>query len=272
MIKRLRVLIWALVGILAFVFALVAHFPVRAADLQVDLELVLAADVSGSMDDHELALQRQGYLKALTNPRVIKAIRSGQHRRIAVAFVEWAGPHWQNLVANWTLVYDAASARAFADKIAESPVGNESRTSISTVIDFVAPMFNNNGYKGTRRVIDISGDGPNNRGRSVIAARDEALALGLTINGLPIINDRPNPWGGPPSLNLDIYYEENVIGGPGAFMIPVTGMKNFAQAILSKLIREIAGRDAQEPGWGPKTPPLTTPNTTPKTESARLTD
>jgi hypothetical protein len=256
MLKRLRVSIGALVGVLAILFITAPHLPVNGADMPVDLELILAADVSGSMDDHELALQRQGYLAALTNPRVIKAIRSGQHRRVAIAFVEWAGPHWQNLVANWTPVYDAASARAFADKIAESPVGNESRTSISTVIDFVAPMFANNGYKGTRRVIDISGDGPNNRGRSVIAARDEALALGLTINGLPIINDRPNPWGGPPSLNLDIYYEENVIGGPGAFMIPVTGMKNFAQAILSKLIREIAGHD------GPRR----------QTEAARLKD
>jgi hypothetical protein len=242
-ILALPVLICALV----LAFATWGPPPARAADVPVDLELVLAADVSGSMDEVELALQRQGYLRALVNPRVIKAIQSGQHRRIAIAFVEWAGPHWQNLVANWALVYDTASARAFADKIAESPVGSESRTSISTAIDFIAPMFANNGFKGTRRVIDISGDGPNNRGRPILAAREEALALGLTINGLPIVNDRPNPWGGPASANLDIYYEENVIGGPGAFMIPVTGMKNFADAILSKLIREIAGREEPAP-------------------------
>ena len=217
-----------------------AFSPARGADVPVDLELVLAADVSGSMDDVELALQRRGYLRALTSPRVIAAIQSGQHRRIAIAFVEWAGPHWQNLVADWTVVHDMASARAFAAKIGESPVDNESRTAISTVIDFIAPMFAANGFKGKRRVIDISGDGPNNRGRSVTAARDEALALGLTINGLPIINDRENPWGGPASANLDLYYQDYVIGGPGAFMIPVTGMKNFAQAILTKLIREIA--------------------------------
>lgn len=247
MMKHLRILGWVPVLLLGLVVA-ATHGPAQAADeVAVDLELVLAADVSGSMDDQELALQREGYLKALTNPRVIKAIRSGPHRRIAIAFVEWAGPHWQTLVADWTMVYDAASARALADKIAESPVGNESRTSISTAIDFIAPMFRNNGFKGTRRVIDISGDGPNNRGRSVIAARDEALAQGITINGLPIINDRPNPWGGPASRNLDIYYEENVIGGPGAFMIPVTGMRNFAQGILSKLIREIAGRQVPMP-------------------------
>lgn len=220
-----------------------APAPARAAQIPVDLELVLAADVSGSMDDFELALQRQGYLRALTDPRVIKAIQSGQHRRVAIAFVEWAGPHWQNLVADWTLVYDAASARAFAGKIGESPVDNESRTSISTVIDFIAPMFAANGFAGKRRVIDISGDGPNNRGRSVTAARDQALALGLTINGLPIINDRENPWGGPPPADLDLYYQDNVIGGPGAFMIPVTGMANFSQAILAKLIREIAAHE-----------------------------
>ena len=223
-----------------------APLPARAADIAVDLELVLAADVSGSMDDFELALQRQGYLKALTSPRVIKAIQSGEHRRIAIAFVEWAGPHWQNLVADWTLVHDMASARAFAGMIGESPVDNESRTSISTAIDFIAPMFAANGFKGKRRVIDISGDGPNNRGRSMTAARDEALALGLTINGLPIINNRENPWGGPPSADLDLYYQDFVIGGPGAFMIPVTGMGNFAQAILSKLIREIAGNQGPE--------------------------
>ncbi len=222
--------------------------PTRAADIPVDLELVLAADVSGSMDDVELTLQRQGYLRALTSPRVINAIRSGEHRRIAIAFVEWAGPHWQNVVAEWTLVYDAASAQAFASKIGESPLDNEARTSISTVIDFIAPMFTGNGFAGTRRVIDISGDGPNNRGRSVLAARDEALALGLTINGLPIINDRENPYGGPPSGGLDLYYQDYVIGGPGAFMIPVTGMKNFAQAIAAKLIREIAGNEPLERG------------------------
>jgi hypothetical protein len=221
-----------------------AATPARATEIAVDLELVLAADISGSMDDVELALQREGYLKALTSPRVIKAIQSGPHRRIAIAFVEWAGPHWQNLVADWTLVYDAPSAHAFAAKIAEETVDNESRTSISTVIDFIAPMFAANNFKGKRRVIDISGDGVNNRGRSVIAARDEALARGITINGLPLINDRDSPHGRPAPVDLDLYYQEFVIGGPGAFLIPVTGMKNFAQAILAKLIREIADTDA----------------------------
>ena len=117
----------------------------------------------------------------------------------------------------------------------------ERRTSISTAIDYSVALFAKSPFKGTRRVIDISGDGPNNRGRSVLDARDEALARGIVINGLPIINDRPNPWGGPGPRNLDLYYQDNVIGGPGAFMIPALSFQNFGQAILAKLIREIAG-------------------------------
>lgn len=221
--------------------------PAARAETDVDLELVLAVDISGSMDHEELELQRRGYLAALTNPRVIRAIRSGPHRRIAIAYMEWAGPHWQNLVAGWTVVSDAASARAFAAAIGEAPVFTESRTSISAAIDYAVPLFANNGFTGTRRVIDISGDGPNNRGRSVVAARDEAVARGVTINGLPIVNDRLNPWGGPPSKDLDLYYQEFVIGGPGAFMLPALSMKNFGQAVLSKLIREIADRPAPNP-------------------------
>lgn len=235
-----------LVAVLAWLWG---GAPARA-EIDVDLELVLAADISGSMDHEELELQRRGYLDALTNPRVIRAIQSGPHRRIAIAYMEWAGTHWQNLVAGWTLVSDEASARAFAAAIGESPIFTESRTSISAAIDYAVPLFASNGFKGTRRVIDISGDGPNNRGRSVIAARDEAVAQGITINGLPIINDRLNPWGGPPSKDLDLYYQEFVIGGPGAFMLPALSMKNFGQAVLSKLIREIA--DGGEPD--PKAP------------------
>jgi hypothetical protein len=207
----------------------------------VDLELILAADVSGSMDEEEAALQRRGYLEALANPRVLRAIQSGQHRRVALLYLEWAGPHWQKVIVNWTLVHDAASLQAFASAIAEEPVVTERRTSISAAIDYSMALFAKSPFKGTRRVIDISGDGPNNRGRSVLMARAEALAQGITINGLPIINDRPNPWGGPGPRNLDIYYQDNVIGGPGAFMIPALSFQNFGQAILAKLIREIAG-------------------------------
>jgi hypothetical protein len=243
MITALGKWISALVLAVSIVVSITAAMHARANEVPVDLELVLAADISGSMDDVELALQRQGYIKALTNPRVVKAIQSGPHKRIAIAFVEWAGPHWQNLVADWTLIHDMASARGFVAKIVESPVDNESRTSISTAIDFIVPLFAANNFKAKRRVIDISGDGPNNRGRSIVQAREEALVRGITINGLPIINNRENPYGGPPPTDLDLYYQEFVIGGPGAFLIPVTGMKNFAQGILAKLIREIAATD-----------------------------
>jgi hypothetical protein len=216
--------------------------PARA-QMEVDLELILAADVSGSMDEEEAALQRRGYLDALINPRVIRAIQSGPHRRIALTYLEWAGPHWQKQLVGWTLIHDATSAQAFASAIAEEPVVTERRTSISAAIDYSMLLFAKSPFKSKRRVIDISGDGPNNRGRNVLLARAEALAQGVTINGLPIINDRPNPWGGLGPRNLDVYYQDNVIGGPGAFMIPALTFQNFGQAILAKLIREIAGID-----------------------------
>jgi hypothetical protein len=232
-----------LIILLGFLVLTASGGHARAADVAVDLELVLAVDVSGSMDEVEAELQRQGYLAALVDPRVVRAMGAGPHKRIAIAFVEWAGPHWQKTVADWTLVSDAASAQAFASAIAEEPVITERRTSISAALDYIRPMFKGNGYAGTRKVIDVSGDGPNNRGRSILAARAETLAKGITINGLPIINDRINPWGGPPHKDLDLYYQDFVIGGPGAFLLPATSMRNFGQAILSKLIREIAGRD-----------------------------
>ncbi len=214
--------------------------PVKAGEVPVDLELVLAVDVSGSVDEVEANLQRQGYLAALVDPRVIRTIRAGPHRRIAVTYMEWAGADYQVTIAKWAQIHDAKSAQAFANTIAQVPVFSGPWTSISTAIDYAAATFENNGYRGTRRVIDISGDGPNNRGRPVAAARDEAVARGITINGLPIINDRVNPWGGPPFADLDIYYEEFVVGGPGAFVIRATTFKTFAAAILSKLIKEIA--------------------------------
>ena len=231
-----------LVAVLLGFAALLPSIPVRA-QTEVDLELILAADVSGSMDEAEAALQRKGYLEALVNPRVIRAIQSGPHRRIALTYLEWAGPHWQKQLVGWTMIHDAASAQAFASAIAEEPVVTERRTSISAAIDYSMLLFAKSPFKSKRRVIDISGDGPNNRGRSVLLARAEALTQGITINGLPIINDRPNPWGGPGPRNLDIYYQDNVIGGPGAFMIPALSFQNFGQAILAKLIREIAGFD-----------------------------
>ncbi|WP_207462438.1 DUF1194 domain-containing protein [Azospirillum sp. SYSU D00513] len=226
--------------LLGGVLAVSAPLP-ASAEIPVDLELVLAVDISGSVDPEEARLQREGYVGALLDAKVIGAIGSGPLGRIAATYVEWAGDHYQRSVVGWTLLEDADSVRAFASAIAESPIDTAQWTSISAAIDYSAGLFAGNGYEGTRRVIDVSGDGENNRGRPVEMARDAAVAEGITINGLPILNDRPNPWGGLPPVNLDRYYEERVIGGPGAFIVPATGFDAFAEAILSKLLLEIAG-------------------------------
>lgn len=215
--------------------------PAAKADLPVDLELVLAVDVSGSVDEEEAKLQRAGYIDALLNPKVIGAIRSGPLGRIAVAYMEWAGDHYQRVTVGWTLLDGPAAAQSFVGSLEEAPLRTAQWTSISAAIDHAAGLFEGNGFEGTRRVIDVSGDGVNNRGRPVQDARDAALAAGITINGLPILNDRPNPWGGPTTPNLDVYYRDNVIGGPGAFLVPAVNFESFSDAILSKLLLEIAG-------------------------------
>lgn len=215
--------------------------PAAGADLPVDLELVLAVDISGSVDEVEARLQREGYIAALRHPQVIEAIESGMFGRIALTYVEWAGDQFQRTMLDWTVIEDAGSALAFADALAETPLMTARWTSLSAAIDYAVPLFRDNGFKGFRRVIDISADGYNNRGRPVELARDQAVAAGITINGLPIVNDRPNPWGGAPPLDLDLYYEQRVIGGPGAFIVVAEDYTAFASAILSKLLLEIAG-------------------------------
>jgi len=218
-----------------------------AIAVDVDLELVMAVDVSASVDEEEAALQRQGYVAALTHPQVIEAIRNGPLGRIAVTYVEWAGVSHQVTVLDWTVIEGEASARGFSAALAEAPLSAEVWTSISAMIDLAAALLDHNGFEGTRRVIDISGDGYNNRGRMEIVARDEAVARGITINGLPIVNERANRWGGLPPKDLDKYYEANVIGGPGAFMIVAQGYESFADAILKKLVREIAASPPAAP-------------------------
>jgi hypothetical protein len=220
----------------------ICALPANAQERPVDLELVLAVDISGSVDEVEARLQREGYVAALRHPEVIEAIQSGMFGRIAVAYVEWAGDHYQRTMLEWTAIEGTSSAADFADALAETPLLTAHWTSLSAAIDYAAPLFENNGFKGIRRVIDISGDGYNNRGRPVEWARDDAVAAGITINGLPIVNDRPNPWGGRPPADLDRYYEERVIGGPGAFMVVAEDYTAFASAILSKLLLEIAGK------------------------------
>ncbi|MEQ9639788.1 MAG: DUF1194 domain-containing protein [Alphaproteobacteria bacterium] len=210
----------------------------------VDLELVLAVDVSGSIDEDEAALQRAGYVKALADPRIAEAIKSGFLGRIAVTYVEWAGPAHQAQLLDWRVLDGAESAQTFAAYLAAMPVRTAQYTSISTIIDYASYLIENNAYQGTRRVIDISGDGPNNTGLLVTLARDKALAQGLTINGLPILNGRPNRYGFPQLRDLDRYYVECVIGGPGAFIEIANGFEAFADTVLRKLLLEIAALPA----------------------------
>lgn len=228
---------------MALALALWAAPGTHAADLPVDLELVLAVDVSGSIDAEEARQQREGYLAAIVDPAVIEAIGANFHRRIAVAYLEWASGDYQRVVVGWSLIEDAGSAADFAARLAATPPRMARWTSISAAIDVAVPLFDGNGYAGERRVIDVSGDGPNNRGRPVPAARDDAVARGIVINGLPILNDRPQPFDlpTPVAMALDLYYAEHVIGGPGSFVLPAQDFVDFRNAILSKLIREIAG-------------------------------
>jgi Protein of unknown function (DUF1194) len=213
--------------------------PAKAADTPVDLELILAVDVSRSMDIDEQKLQRDGYVAALTHPDVVAAITGGAHGRIALSYVEWAGPTAQYKVMDWRVIDGPASARAFAAELARAPIQRFRGTSISNSLAFVAPQFDNNGYEATRRVIDVSGDGPNNMGIPIEMARESVVAAGITINGLPIMIKRP---GGFASIsNLDVYYEDCVIGGFGAFLVVVKSADQFAEAIRRKLVLEIAG-------------------------------
>jgi hypothetical protein len=210
------------------------------AAIEVDLELVIAADVSRSMDEVELGMQRDGYVAAFTHPSVIKAIRSGAIGAIAVTYVEWAGPEYHKILAPWTLVRDQASAAAFAAELAAAPQMASNWTAVGAAIDFGAALFGKGGFQGLRRVIDVSGDGRTNRGRPAADARDDAVRDGVTINGLPVVTGREN-FGRPPEYDLPEYYATHVIGGPRSFMIVARGFEAFAQAILSKLLLEIAG-------------------------------
>lgn len=213
--------------------------PASANPVAVDLELVLAVDVSGSVDEAEADLQRQGYVEAIADPEIIRAIRSGILGRIAVTYLEWAGDGWQTPVLDWTLIDGESTAKAFAKKLSETSVGSGPWTSISQAIEFGAMLIRTNKFDGTRRIIDVSGDGPNNTGGLVVPARDAAIAQRITVNGLPIINDRFN-ISRAPMPNLDLYYRNCVIGGPGAFIVVAHGFRSFAKAIRRKLILEIA--------------------------------
>lgn len=214
----------------------------------VDLELVLAVDVSLSMDSAEQRLQRDGYVAAFRDPQIHKAIQSGPNRRIAVTYVEWAGAGIQSVVLGWQVLATPGDANAFADALAAKPISRNLMTSVSAAIEVSADLFDRNDVQGLRRVIDVSGDGPNNSGRPVEVARDRAGGAGITINGLAIVLA---PGRGQYSYfdlpDLDRYYKDCVITGPGAFVLSIKKREEFATAIRQKMLLEIAGRQPVRP-------------------------
>jgi hypothetical protein len=217
---------------------------------KVNLQLILAADVSLSIDPDEFHLQREGYASAFANPKVLNAIQSGPYRAIAVSFVEWSGSEAQRVVADWTVIRDEETAGEFAAALRTAPRSFESVTSISAAIDFSMKLFETSGVESERRIIDVSGDGTNNDGRPVDDARDEAVAQGVTINGLAIINQSPNTGFSAhtqPPEGLGKYYRQNVTGGPGSFVITIEDFSTFAEAIVNKLLTEIADTDRNHP-------------------------
>jgi len=229
----------------AFAIAALAAPHPRFADrspnaVPVDVELVLAVDISYSMDPEEQALQREGYIQALTSREFLSALREGGNGKIAVTYFEWAGANDQRVVVPWRVIDGPESADSFAAEIANAPYRRASRTSISGAIQFGRALFENSGYRGLRRVIDVSGDGANNAGPLVAITRDETIATGITINGLPIMLKRNN-FGYVDAEELDVYYEDCVIGGTGAFVIPIRDRTEFIKATKTKLILEIAG-------------------------------
>ena len=216
----------------------------QAADEPVDVELVLAVDVSLSMSPEELEIQRAGYAAALTDPTVVKAILEGVHARIALTYVEWAGDATQRVLVPWQVIASEEDAKRFAGHITATPSRSARRTSISAAISYAAGLFENSGFSGMKRVIDISGDGPNNEGGPVDRARDEAVAQGVVINGLPLMTNGGGFAGMFDVVNLDEYYENCVIGGPGAFVISVNDWSQFPEAVRRKLVMELAAAPA----------------------------
>lgn len=224
---------WLLLALLLSVGA-----PVRAQP--VDVAVVLAVDVSRSVDDDEFQLQRRGYAEAFRHPAVMNAIRGTRSGAIYVSFIEWAGSDFQRVVIPWSRISDEESGELFAERLLQEPRSFWGWTSVSGAVDYSVRYFRQLPDEATRRIIDVSGDGVNNSGRPAELARDEAVAQGMVINGLVIMNDNPNPggWRGP-QVPLDQYFRESVIGGPGAFMIAIDDFSTFSYAFMNKLIREI---------------------------------
>ena len=234
--------------VFAFLLMLTSAWGVRAAE-GVDLALVLVTDVSRSVHDGEFALMKDGYTSAFNDADVLKAIRGGALGRIAVSYVEFAGSSEVRTVVNWTVISDAASAAAFTKKLQAAPRSFWGRTSISAGMARALRNLASSGYEAQRQVIDVCGDGTNNAGRDVTEVRDEAVERGITINGLAIINERPMSWAQAhtqPEGGLDTWYRENVIGGPGSFVLTIRDFRSFGEAMRKKLLNEIASNSGRE--------------------------
>ena len=212
----------------------------------VDIELILAVDVSYSMDMDELAIQREGYAQAIVSKEFLQALKSGPNGKITVTYFEWAASSDQKIIIPWRVIDGPETADAVANEIMKTPIRRASRTSISGAINFAMPLFDENPHRGLRRVIDISGDGPNNNGAPVVTARDAALEKGIVINGLPIMVKEPS-YSTMDIDNLDFYYEDCVIGGPGSFVVTIKDREKFKEAIRTKLLLEVAGRTPERP-------------------------
>ena len=234
---------WTMAKRLVVAIFVAASWGAAAWAERVDIQLVLAADVSRSVDADEFKLQREGYAAAFNDPRVLRAIKSGGLGKIAVCFVEWSGEWAQKIVIDWTVIEDEESAAGFSATLMTAPRSFADRTSIGAAIDYSVAQFGRSGHESQRRTIDVSGDGTNTNGKAPAVARDQALALGIVINGLVILSPEPMPWNPyhthPPG-GLENYYRENVAGGPGSFVMVVEDFQSLAYAITNKLIREIA--------------------------------
>ena len=215
--------------------------PAAAEDRkEVDLALALGIDISGSIDPDEARLQRDGYVQAFRDPVIVQAILGGSNGRISVAYYEWSDSWVQKLLVDWTLLDTEAAIEAFAGRLASAPISISRRTSISGAIRYAIPLFGRNPYDAERKVLDLSGDGSNNDGGLVTDQRHEALKERIVINGLPIMNDRPNPFGFPSESDLDVYYLHCVTGGPRAFVEVARNFEDFPRAVRKKLLQEVA--------------------------------